>query len=320
LVLIHGLSGNRRLYLPYGQAYPEKQTRLLELWDDLNIAHKKKKQEFGSTLTIIGFEVDPNAMTVTMPQKALLDLIAFLESFLESSTHGKRLELREFQRLAGWVNWALNVFPHLKPGLSNCYSKMAGKDNPKAQVYVNKRMREDLMWLINHLRSASGVRVYKSLFWDVTLSDLEIYCDASQDGLAFYIPSIRTAFRSDLPCEPPTEHIFFFEALAVCSALHETTRLPSIPSKLTIHTDNSNTVNIYNSLRATHIYNVILKSSVDILLGHSIDLQVLHIPGELNLVADAVSRSLFTLAKSLVPGLIIKPFQPPQDVLGAVQK
>jgi hypothetical protein len=32
-------------YPPYKQFYPEKQTRLLELWDELGIPHKKKKQE-----------------------------------------------------------------------------------------------------------------------------------------------------------------------------------------------------------------------------------------------------------------------------------
>jgi hypothetical protein len=76
-------AGNHRLYLPYGQTYPEKQTCLLELWDNLNIAHKKKKQEFGS---VLGFEVDPNAMTITMPKKSLDDLISFLEDFLSTSS------------------------------------------------------------------------------------------------------------------------------------------------------------------------------------------------------------------------------------------
>jgi hypothetical protein len=113
-------------------------------------------------------------MTITMPKKSLDNLISFLEDFLSTSSHGCQHELRKLQTLTGWVNWALNVFPLLKPGLSNCYSKIARKDNPKAQVYVNKQMREDLMWLINHLHNASGIRVYKSLFWDATLSDLEI--------------------------------------------------------------------------------------------------------------------------------------------------
>ena len=53
-------------YLPYQATYPAKQARLLQLWDELGIPHDKAKQEFGPVLRIIGLEVDPNAMTVTM--------------------------------------------------------------------------------------------------------------------------------------------------------------------------------------------------------------------------------------------------------------
>jgi hypothetical protein len=247
------ITGNHRLYLPYAQAYPEKQTRWLELWDDLNIAHKKKKQEFGIVLTIIGFEVDPKQMSITMPKRSLDDLIAFLEDFLSTSLHGCRHELKQLQHLTGWVNWSLNVVPLMKPGLSNCYSKIARKVNPKAQVYVNKRMCEDLMWLINHLHNSSGIHVYKSLFWDVMLFDLEIYCNASQDGLAFYILSMQTAFHSDIPCEPPTDHIFFFVALTVCSALHASLKLPqSQPNSLFILTTPTLSTSTTPSEQTTH--------------------------------------------------------------------
>jgi hypothetical protein len=255
-----------------------------------------------------------------MPAKAKSDLIDFLEAFLHGSLRGRRHELREFQRLAGWVNWSLNVFPLLKPGLSNCYAKVAGKEKPKAQLYVGKRMCEDLAWLVNHLRNASGVYVYKSLTWDVSASDLIIFCDASLHGLGIFIPSLKLGLHADIPCDAPSDHIFFFEALTVCSALHWVPSLTQRVKRLSIYTDNSNTVDIFNTLRASHFYNLILKSAVDVLLEHSIDLQVLHIPGELNVVADAISRSQFSLAHSLVPGLTIQTFQPPRNALGAAKK
>ena len=55
--------------------YPAKQTHLLQLWDELGIPHDKDKQEFGSTLHIIGLEVDQNTMTVIMDIDACNDLI-----------------------------------------------------------------------------------------------------------------------------------------------------------------------------------------------------------------------------------------------------
>lgn len=49
--------------------------RLLDLWDELGIPHKQKKQVHGSPLTIIGINVDPNSMTFTLPPAAKQHLI-----------------------------------------------------------------------------------------------------------------------------------------------------------------------------------------------------------------------------------------------------
>jgi hypothetical protein len=312
--------GNAKWYPPYHCYLPAKQTKLLELWDELNIPHQKSKQEYGPVLTLIGFQVDPNNMSITMPADAKRDLITYLESFLMGSKQGNRHELREFQRLAGWVNWSLNVFPLLKPALSNVYAKIAGKTTTKSGVYVNKAIHEDLTWLLKHLGSASGIYVYEALSWDPHTSDLTIYCDACLTGMGFYIPTLALAFHSPVPGDPPPGAIFFFEALAVCSALHWSSTFAPRPRTLTIFSDNTNSVDIFSSLRATPAYNPILKSSVDVRVSANIDLQVLHVPGELNTIADAVSRSQFDLARSLVPGLNILPFTPPRDALGAVQK
>jgi hypothetical protein len=54
-------------------------------------------------LHIIGFEVDPNAMTVTMDADAHIELIELIRSF---AVAGKKRTLKEFQQIAGHVNWA----------------------------------------------------------------------------------------------------------------------------------------------------------------------------------------------------------------------
>jgi hypothetical protein len=58
-------------------------------------------------------------------------------------------------------------------------------------------------------------------------------------------------------------------------------------------------------------------STVDVLITRGIDLRVVHLAGENNNVADALSRFQNDNACSLVPGLSILPFTPPQDTLGA---
>jgi hypothetical protein len=69
------LASNSSWYEPYHKLFPAKQAALLRLWDELGIPHEERKQVFGSPLTIIGMDIDPNAMTITMPEQARSDLV-----------------------------------------------------------------------------------------------------------------------------------------------------------------------------------------------------------------------------------------------------
>ncbi|KAJ6552714.1 hypothetical protein B0H10DRAFT_1825527 [Mycena sp. CBHHK59/15] len=146
------------LYERYKCSFPTDQADLLELWDILKLDHELGKQIFGRILVIIGFEVDANAMTITMPQAKLAELLAGLREFTVISSSGRlpRHPLSRFQSIAGWVNWAFNAFPLLKPALSNVYDKMSGKSKPTALVYVNHHIVRDLEWFCGHVRNSSG--------------------------------------------------------------------------------------------------------------------------------------------------------------------
>ncbi|KAF8587540.1 hypothetical protein K439DRAFT_1614295 [Ramaria rubella] len=63
-------------YKPYDSSNPSKQVSLLRLWDEIGLPHSKNKQEFGQSLEIIGFHVDPQAMSFTMPSESKAVLIA----------------------------------------------------------------------------------------------------------------------------------------------------------------------------------------------------------------------------------------------------
>ncbi|KIJ37836.1 hypothetical protein M422DRAFT_259710 [Sphaerobolus stellatus SS14] len=53
-------------YAPYDKHYPKKQVALLHLWDELGLPHNIKKQEFGSSLVIIGFHIDPVCISTSI--------------------------------------------------------------------------------------------------------------------------------------------------------------------------------------------------------------------------------------------------------------
>jgi len=81
-----------------------------------------------------------------------------------------------------------------------------------------------------------------------------------------------------------------------------------------IFSDNANTVGMFNSLRVQPDYNGLLTTAVDLLL-----LRALHIPGDDNTVANALSHCHFDITYSVVPSLCVTTFQPPQLTLGVVQ-
>ena len=55
--------GDVAYYPPYRMYYPMDQTKLLKLWDELNIPHVKKKQVYRPVIPYVGFDVDPNTIS-----------------------------------------------------------------------------------------------------------------------------------------------------------------------------------------------------------------------------------------------------------------
>ena len=213
--------GNTQFYKPYDKYFPVPQARLLLLWDELGIPHKPHKQIFGCPLPIIGIEVDSNRMTLTLPEPAKVRLINELRFWVEKppKTSSGSFKLKHWERLAGWFNWALNVYPLLRPALNNVYAKMGGKQNREQRVYINNAIREDLAWALTHVENSDGVHLFKSISWTPSLADFVIYCDACPEGLGFWYPFSKEGYYAPTPIDAPTNAIFYFETLAILSAL-----------------------------------------------------------------------------------------------------
>lgn len=89
-------------YAPYEVQMPSDQCKLLELWDELGVPYKAKKQVFGVPLVIIGISIDPNDMMMTLPIDAKTDLINKMKQFAESLRGKLRYFTKQgWQRLAG---------------------------------------------------------------------------------------------------------------------------------------------------------------------------------------------------------------------------
>ena len=195
------------------------QTKLLLLWDELNIPHEEKKQIYGPIVAFVGFEVDPNAMTIFISDERRAELV---EKVLTFAKPGKRHSLHDFQSLAGYINWSLAIFPLLRPSLSAIYSKMSGKTRSLAPIRINNAVCDELQWFVKHVRASDGIFMLKTIAWDPTteLANATVcYVDACLGGMAFWYPELKLGFQ----CRVPAGYqalIFYWEAVAVaCSML-----------------------------------------------------------------------------------------------------
>ena len=306
------------LYAPYNRLMPPNQARLLRLWDELGIPHADEKQLYGRALTIIGFYVDSVSMTITLPVDKRTELVSAIHGFVNSPDC--RRTLREWQRMLGWINWGLNVQPLLRPALQSLYEKLRYKTGkPWSRIYLNKRTKRDLLWIAHHLDCNCRVYLLRARAWTPSEAHLTIFCDASLEGIGIWCPFLQRAFTpADMPDTPPgmQGNIFWYEALTVLAALRWACSLPrrTSPFRVAIFTDNLNTVQIFHSLRAEgHFVDILLVAcSLLIEAQPPIDLRVWHVPGVVNIVADALSRNLIDIMRQYCPYASLSTFIPPR--------
>ncbi|KAJ7194452.1 hypothetical protein GGX14DRAFT_537399 [Mycena pura] len=98
---------------------------LLIMWEFVGCPSEDRKQEHGITLKIIGFWVDATLGSISLSPESIADIIAKVDTFI--SCPDRQPPLRDWQKLAGLLNWALNVLPWARPALTELYRKMKGK-------------------------------------------------------------------------------------------------------------------------------------------------------------------------------------------------
>lgn len=127
--------------------------------------------------------------------------------------------------------------------------------------------------------------------------------DASDSGIGLYFFWLHLGFWSKLPCDIPTNTIYFFEALAICATIHHIHSWHAASQFvwcLTILSDNTNAVWAFNTLKATPPYNPILISAVNVIIKDQLQVRIDHINGEDNQISDALSRGLLDKARKLI--------------------
>src|SRR5271168_1844346 len=106
------------------------------------------------------------------------NLVRHVLDFIATAPGGTPRTLREFQELAGWINWSFNVFPLLKPALSNVYEKMSGKSESHTKIFVNKGVVHDLSCFVSKVKELNGIYLFKDIDWPIEAADITASGDA----------------------------------------------------------------------------------------------------------------------------------------------
>ncbi|KAH9919584.1 uncharacterized protein B0H18DRAFT_836936, partial [Fomitopsis serialis] len=153
-----------------GHTFTRKQAQLLVLWDAISCPWEARKQQFAGQLTIIGFHINANLGTISLPPSAIAKALEDIDRFL---AHPKRQPaLRDWQRLAGRLNWLLNVLPWGRPALTELYRKMSGKTQSFRAIYLNRDVISDLTWFKQTIPRSIGVRFVDNGRWAISEADI----------------------------------------------------------------------------------------------------------------------------------------------------
>ena len=129
-------------------------------------------------------------MTVCISDERQHNLLDKVQDFAKS---GKCQTLKDFQSIAGHINWSFAVFPLLKPALSALYSKIANKSQLMASVHVNNAVQEELLWIAKHAHNSDGIFLLRCVAWDPSVDThgaTVCFTDACLDGMAYWFPEL----------------------------------------------------------------------------------------------------------------------------------
>ena len=300
-----------------GKRRPRRQVLLLIMWEFVGCPSEDRKQEHGVTLKIIGFWLDATLGSISLSPESIADIIAKVTIFI--SCPDRQLPLRDWQKLAGLLNSALNVLPWARPALTELYRKMKGKAHANAKVFLNREVIDDLTWLSSAVRDCIGVRFVDAMMWNDSDADMVMWTDASlRIGLSFVYSNLGFVYQlKECPSTIKID-IFFLELVAILCAVHHAASLPNPPRRLLIWSDSFDSVSVLASLAAREsIHNGVVLAIARIILTSGIDLRVHHIAGKKNIRADLLSRFLLEHYRREFPSDRVRFFAPPREHLPA---
>ena len=288
---------------------------LLAKFAELGLPVAPSKLEGPATcLSFLGIEIDSEKMEVRLPQEKLANLKELVASWL-----GRRsCSRQELQSLVGSLNYASFIVKPGKTFMRRLFELLSLARRSQHRLRINTACRSDLFWwhsFLAPLNRASFFRVFPS-----RRSQFEVFTDASGSfGCgAIWVPcwfqvewtGTHTAHHKQLEADSITfkEVLPIVWALAVWGPIWR-------GGLILVHCDNQGAVAAVNagyskSPRIMHV----LRCLFFIRARFDLEVFVVHVPGAVNTMADAISRNNLHCLYSQMPSTFHRRTQVPHSL------
>ena len=243
-------------------------TRLQELLQELGLTVSVKKLVPPSTrVTCLGIQVDTDNLSVSIPTEKLQTIKCMCQNWALKSFCTKR----ELQSLLGSLLYVAKCIKYARYFLNRMITLLR-ENGHEGRIKITEEFRSDLRWFnnFNYVPSKS------------------VYLDACPSGLGAIFDT--QVYALSLPQSWQEVNIVYTEMINILVAL-KVWHIQWAGLKVRIQCDNQAVVSVLTTgktcdkMMAKYARNVFLWPS-----AFNIDIQVVHVPGKMNPVADLLSR------------------------------
>eukprot|EP00731_Ephydatia_muelleri_P028107 Em0019g980a len=263
----------------------------LSVCEHLGVPVAFDKLEGPSTqITFLGILLDSEALTLSLPQEKLAEILLLVQSWLSR----RRASKRELLSFIGKLSFAAKVVPAGCLFLRRLIDLSTTVAKFHHHIRVTADTRADVAWWARFLPSWNGV----SMFFDHSWTDadtLNLFTNASGTlGFGAYFDG--SWFKGSwLPHQELSQRsIQWQELFAIVAAAH-TWGHRLAGRRIRFHCDNLAVVHAWNgqSSRDTAIM-VLLRELFYVAARSNFTVQLVHVPGKHNSLADALSRDMLS--------------------------
>lgn len=268
-----------------------------------------------SCLVFLGLEINTDEMNVKIPPDKIVKTLETLKKVLGK----KKVTLKDMQSLVGSLNFCTRAVSSSRAFNRRFYDATIGARKPHHFIRITRPIKEDLTIWVKFLESFNGVCFFKDSEWSCN-SSLQLFTDSAGGenlgcGAYFQGHWVFLQWPIEWSSSDIMKNMTFLELVPIILAIyiwgHELQN-----KKILFWTDNNSLVSVINKQTSKcKTVMVLIRALVLFSMANNFQFKALHIPGNLNNIADSISRKQWLRFRSLAPAADVSPAVVPDAFL-----